>query len=1004
MKKNLLGFILLLISFIQSNAQAGNVIGSVVSSVTKDPIAMASITVKGTQVGTTTDAQGNFSISVKTTNAVLVISSMGFEAQEVFLNGQVRVSVSLTPTSQVLSEVIVTGYGDRRRSNFTGSAVTIGSDKIANKPFTSVDQALQGNVAGLQLSASSGIPGSFQNIRIRGASSITAGNEPLFVIDGVPVVNGTNQQESAYGNLGILASLSSSDIESISVLKDASATALYGARGANGVIVITTKRGKSGKQIVSLSTNFGSVGRAVAGPRMLTASQHAELYYESRVNAGQATSIDQAKALFPLPWDGLTSTNWQKVAANESAKTFSVDVSVRGGNLKSKYYGSIGHMKQDGINHGVDYKRTTAKLNFETDFSDKIKFSNSSLGSYVYQSGQYEGASWFGSPEAAGLYLKPYDPVYNGNGSYNINLNSSYYHPLYQADNTIHDRKQIRAFNSTSLSIDVSKNLRFTSTLGLDYLNTEELNYDDRIHGDGAAVGGFSFMYNSRNFNYDWKNMLDYNLQINDDHSTAFKVVYEAQKNNFNGLAAGGNNIAANGLYYPSSVANVTYHAGYMSDWAINSVLGLVNYSFRNKINLDGTIRREGSSRFAPGKRWGTFYSVGASYDLMRDAFMKNVGDWLNVARVRASYGKTGNSAIGLNQYQAFLGYGNSYNNTAGSAPSQLGNETLSWENNKTWNMGIDVGFFKRINATFEYFHRRTYDLLLLVPLTQTSGFANQTQNIGEMINKGWEANVKADIIQGSGFQWNISLNLTSVNNKVKRLPKTSTGQEIGITGTWQTTATGYSLNSWFVPTWAGVDPANGAPLWYKSGHSGETTSLYAQAARTIQGNSAPTFFGGLNNSFEYKGVYLNTSLYYAGGHNIYDRFAFHLRSDGRFNYTLSNGYADLLNRWQKPGDIVVNPRNVYNNPSNSHQQSTRHLYDGDFLRLRDVTLGYNLPKAIVSKAKISSANIYIKGNNLWTWTKAKNLPFDPETRPDGLLTLVAQPIKTFVVGLDITF
>jgi TonB-dependent starch-binding outer membrane protein SusC len=1003
MKRAAILLSLFFLTFYNLHAQRA-ITGRVISSSSSESLANVTVAVKGSSIGTTTDAQGNFSLSVPQGSSTLVFTSIGFESQEVSLGGRSSIVVSLLTTSEAMAEVVVTGYGDRRRTTFTGSAVTVGADKIENKPFASVDQALQGNVAGLQLTASSGVPGSFQNIRIRGVSSISAGNQPLFVIDGVPVVSGTNQQESAYGNLGILSSLSNNDIESISVLKDASATALYGARGANGVIVITTKRGKLGAPVVALSLNTGKVENARKGPKMLDAFQFAELYYESRVNSGQASSIADAQLRFPLPWDGKNNTNWQDVATNNNAKTQGVDLSVRGGNERSRYFGSIGYLAQDGVNVGVGFKRTTGKLNYETQISDRLKFNSSILGSFVDQQGQYEAASWFGSPNAQGLYLKPIDPVYSADGTYNLKLNSSYYHPLYNAENTIRSRKQIRAFNASSLSFAIAKNLTFTSSMGLDFLITEELNYDDRKHGDGALVGGFSFMYNNRNFNWDWKNMIDYNWRINDDHKTAFKIVYEAQKNDFNGLATGGNNIAADGLFYPSSVGTVTYYSGFNTDWAINSVLGLMNYSFKNKFNLDATLRREGSSRFAPGRRWGTFYSIGGSYNLIEENFMSKASAWLNAARLRVSYGKTGNSAIGLNEYQAFLGYSGVYNNTAGIVPSQLGNEMLSWENNKTWNMGLDFGFFNRISGSVEYFRRHTYDLLLSVPLTQTSGFSSQSQNIGEMLNRGIEATVNADVFKGKAFRWNLGFNITSVKNEVTNLPKNTSGQEIGITTTWQTVTTGQPVNSWFMPTWAGVNPANGAPTWYKSGNSGEVTSVYAQAARALNGGSVPTLFGGINNNFEYKGVFFNSSFYYAGGHNIYDRFGIHLRSDGRFNFTLSNGYASLMNRWQKPGDIAENPKNVYLNPSNSQQISSRNLYKGDFIRLRDVTLGYKLPAKMLSKAGMSSANVYVRGNNLWTWTAADNLPFDPETRGDGVLSLIAQPQKTIVVGLNVNF
>ncbi len=1002
MKKIFLAtYLILCVGFVNVFGQK-KVSGNVTAVNTNEIVANASVLVKGSTNGTTTDAKGNFDLDNVSTNDVIVVSAVGYQSLSIPVGKNVFFDIKLLSESQALNEVVVTGYGIRKKSTYTGAATIVGSDKLQDKPFASVDQALQGNVPGLQLSATSGIPGSFQNIRIRGVSSITAGNEPLFVIDGVPVVNGTNQQETVYGNLGILSSLNSDDIESISVLKDATATALYGARGANGVIVVTTKQGKRGKPVISLSGNYGSVRKASPGPKMLNASQYAELYYESRVNAGQAATIDEAKTKFPLAWDGVTSTDWQDVATNHDAKTQSADLSIRGGNEKSRYFASIGLMDQDGANVGVYFKRTTGKLNYETEITDKLKLTSSILGSYINQSGQYEGASWFGSPDAEGLYLKPFDPVYNDDGSYNLKLHSSYYHPLYQADNTVHSRKQTRMLGSVGIAYEIIKNLKFTSNIGLDYLNTNELNYDDRHYGDGQYVNGYSFQYNTQNFNYDWKNMLDYNLNINSSNNLALKLVYEAQKDNYSDLSTGGNDIAADGLIYPSSVSTITYWSGFTGDWAINSIVGMANYSFKNKFFLDGTIRREGNSRFAPGNRWGTFYSIGASYDLMKENFMANT-KWLNSLKIRTSYGKTGNSNIGLNAYQAFLGYSASYNSIAGIVPSQYGNNALTWENNNTYNIGVDFNLLGRINGTVDYFQRKTYDLLLDVPLTPTSGFSSQTQNAGKMENKGIEASLGVDIIQTKSIKWNISANFTSVHNKVTELPHNSEGDEIGITNTWKTVTEGEPVYSWYLTTWAGVNPENGAPLWYKAGKSGETTSNFNEAARSIQGSPSPTYYGSINTNLEFKGVYVNASVYYSGGNHILDRFAYHLRSDGRFNYTLSNGYADLLNRWQKPGDIAENPKNVYLNSSNSFQFSTRNLYKGDFMRLRDVTIGYKLPAGVLKTLHVSAANIYLRGNNIWTQA-AKGLPFDPETDASGLLSLIAQPIKTYVAGINFSF
>ena len=711
--------------------------GKVTSAENDETLPAVNVVVKGTTIGAVTDMDGNYNIIVTGENATLVFSSIGYITEEETVGGRTTIDVVMTPDLQQLSEIVVTGYGERSKEAFTGAVSTIGADKIENKPFTSVDQVLQGNVAGLQLSATSGTPGSFQNIRIRGISSITAINEPLFVIDGIPVITGENDNSTATGGLSILSSLNNNDVESITVLKDASATALYGARGANGVIIITTKKGKSGKPVISFSAQAGTINRAVPAPKMLNAAQWNELYYESRVNAEDAATIDEAKQLFPSGWDGETDTNWGDVVRNEDAKTQNYDLSVRGGNDKSNYYASLGYSMQDGINIGSDFERYSGKFNYGNAITDKIMLTTATSASYVYQKGQLEGFFYFGNPDASVIFSQPIDPAYNEDGTPNLDLSNSYFNPIYIANNNIWSRKQTRIFNSTSLEYNILEALKFTSTLGLEYINTEELYYDNRHYGDGVASNGYSSAFANRIFNWDWKNMIDYKWRINEDHNVDFKLVYEAQKYQYHTVGSGGYDIAADGLYYPESVGTPDFAQGLITDWAINSVLGVVNYNFKGKMYLDGTFRREGNSRFAPGNRWGSFYSLGASWIFSDEAFMQGASDWLNTSKLRVSYGKTGNAGININSYQAFLNYSGVYNGNAAVSPSQLGNSELTWENSKAWNIGLDFGLLDRITGTVEYFHRKTYDLLLDVPLSNTTGFSSQTQNLGEMVNRG---------------------------------------------------------------------------------------------------------------------------------------------------------------------------------------------------------------------------------------------------------------------------
>ncbi len=1006
-----LAFLLALVANQTLSAQNGTVTGKVTASSDGAALPGVNVVIRGSNTGTTTDANGNYAIAA-TSEATLVFSFIGLVTQEVAVGNRTTIDVRMESDVQALAEVVITGYGERDASSFTGSVSTVGADLIENKPFATVDQALQGNVAGLQLSANSGTPGSVQNIRIRGISSITADNEPLYVIDGVPVVSGNVGQDpvntTGSSALSVLASINNNDIESVTVLKDASATALYGARGANGVIIITTKRGKAGKPVISFSGQSGVVSRAIEGPQMLNAAQWNELYREAIAN-----SPNPPPPASQLTWDGVTDTDWREVVRNKDAMSHNYNLSVRGGNDKSNYYTSLGYFQQDGVNVGADYERITGKLNYGSAISNKITLNTATSASYVKQNGQLEGSAYFGNPDAVYLFTLPIDRALNEDGTPNItNLSTSSFNPLYLAANNINRRNQTRLFNSTSLEFNILDNLKFTSTIGLDYLLNEELYYNNRVHGDAVksdvnlSENGSSYAYNNRNFNWDWKNMLDYSLPLGNNHKLDFKLVYEAQKNQLNSLATGGYGFAADGLFYPSSAGTSDLYSGYVEDWKINSVMGMVSYTLRGNIFVDGTLRREGNSRFAPGKRWGTFYSVGTSWLLSEEQFMQPLNGWLTSAKLRASYGETGNAGVGLNEYQALLSYSGitnsstgTYNSNPGASPSQFGNSNLTWEKNQSWNVGLDFGVFNRVTGTVEYFRRRTYDLLLDVPLSYTTGFSSQTQNVGEMVNKGWEVSLNSDILKAA-FKWNLGFNFTSVKNEVTKLPQSAAGEEIGITSATRDVTVGQPVYAWYLQTWAGVNPETGAPLWYREGTNGETTSTYAQAGRAYHGSPAPTFFGGVNNRLEFKGICLTANLYYSAGNYLYDSWGGYTMSDGRFNFNVSNGYASLYNRWQQPGDISENPKNVLGNTSLSASNSTRRLYNGDFLRLRDLTLGYNLPTALVSRIGLSGVNLYLKGNNIWTYVFDDKLEFDPEVKPDGFLDLNAPPLKSYAVGL----
>jgi hypothetical protein len=437
----------------------------------------------------------------------------------------------------------------------------------------------------------------------------------------------------------------------------------------------------------------------------------------------------------------------------------------------------------------------------------------------------------------------------------------------------------------------------------------------------------------------------------------------------------------------------------------ITSYMALVNYTFKGNIFLDGTIRREGSSRFGEDNRWGTFYSLGGSWVFSDESFMAGTSSWLNTSKIRASYGITGNAGVGINSYQSLLSYSSSYNDNPGAFPSNPGNAALTWEKAATLNFGLDFGIFNRVTGSFEYFIRKNTDLLLDVPLSYTTGFSTQTQNVGAMENKGWELTLSADVIKMDNFKWNLGGNITQVKNKVTELPVDGNGDEIGISGSTTKVTVGEPVYSYFLRTWAGVDPATGQPLWYVDDTETATTSVYADAEQVLQGrNSIPTFYGSINTRFDFYGVYVGASMYYSTGNNVYDSWAYYTQSDGRFTYGVATGYARQYDRWQQPGDIAPNPQNIWGNTSSSNSNSTRRMYDGTFMRLRDVTVGYDFPKTLVEKAKLTGVNIYVRGTNMWTKTKDPLLEFDPEVRADGSLAINAPPLKSLVFGLKVNF
>lgn len=1014
----LLIFSIVLIAVQVSNAQVRSISGTVTSTEDNSPIPGVSVVVKGTTIGTTTNADGKFQLQVPQDATTLTFSFVGMKSVEAPITGS-ALNIVMEPDYIGVEEVMVLGYVTRGKNEITGSTVQVKGETLSDVPVTSVDQALQGKVAGLQIATSSGTPGSVQDIRIRGVGSITAGNEPLFVIDGVPVVNSDFSGSTAQSTLSALSSINSSDIESITVLKDASATSAYGARGSNGVIVITTKKGKTGQTRFMVNSTVGFQNDATDGLLPLTGAQRAELLQEAAFNTyGAKYGFDEAGAYDFIAenladdlryWkEDLNSKegNWGELVKNKNALVQNYDISASGGDAVSSFYASLGYNQTEATVIGGKFKRLTGKLNYNRNFSDKVKFSTNITASNTIQDAYLEQSAYFANPHLTRYFMSPWEQPYMADGkTLNTNLNTSVFNTLYTIANDISQNDLTRGIVNSFIEWEIIKNLKAKTLFGIDYNLAAFHDYRNRIHGDSQGEGGSAEQSTIRNFNWVNQTSLDYSLQV-DDHSISFKALMEYQKNKYDYLYSYGEKFPADGLVYIAS-AGANYDASStFSDWYNVSYLGMVNYKYSEKYIADFTFRREGSSRFAPGKRFGSFWSVGAAWNISKEDFMSNM-TFIDNLRLRGSYGVSGNSAIGINEYQALLSYDANYADNGAIYPSQFGNADLTWEKNKNYDIGIDFAILKqRISGSVAYFNKETYDLLQNVPLSRTTGHTSIRMNVGTMVNKGVEATVDFAVVRSKDFNVNISANVATVKNEITELAKDAAGNDINIETTTQKVQVGHPVYGWFMREWAGVDPQTGSAMWYlDSTKTTTTTNYYDPAIKKVwNGASAlPTVTGGLNLHVDYKGVFVDVNMYYAGGHKVYEDWSFYTHHSGIYTTLYYNGVQTMMDRWQKPGDVTDVPKVIYGT-NNDSRQSTRFLYDGDYARVKDLVLGYNLPASVYEAIGFDGITISARGTNLFTWVKDDRLQYDPEVRADGFTRLTTPPVKSIIFGINLKF
>ncbi len=981
-----------------------------------DPVSNATILIKGFKTGTSTAADGTFSLSVPASAKTLVVSSLNFNTQEIIVGAKSVLSISLQSSSQNLDEVVVVGYGTQKKKNLTASVANIPGASIENKPFAGVDAMLQGAAPGLQATSATGQPGAVTAVRIRGIGSFSyGGSNPLYVVDGVQINSGDlsngngTQGFSINPSTNVLATMNSDDIENITVLKDAAAISIYGSRGANGVIIITTKSGKAGKTVFKFDTEVGTnnVILPPAAGMPLRANDWFTMLKEGLTNANASTATITT-TMNNYGYGNGVDVDWFGLITKPGTQQ-QYNMTASGGDAKTKFFMSGGYFKQQGTTLGADLSRLTGNIKVTHNATSKLSLTTKiSLGNVIQNSvlasdGPGGGGGYFGNPAYVAMVLRPTQNPFNSDGTYNISSNNlgfpAHYNPLYVAAN---DKRWLKAFNgiaNETAEYKILKDLKFTSNLGLQYNVNEEYQYNNPFHGDGSGVTGEGISIYTRNFLWDWINQFDYHYDINKDKKfyVDLKAGYEAIKNNrYQQIGDVTGFPPKVDLVYSTNGATSTNGKASAQDYSFQGYFSNANFSYQDRYTLYGSFRRDASSRFGINNPWGNFWSVGGAWNIMNESFFKIKA--ISNLKLHASYGTSGNAEIGNYNWRPTYGYGANYNGIAGGTFNNIGNVDLTWEKNKQFDFGVDLGVLKnRINVTFEWYKRTTDGSLINQQISRTTGFSSFINNAANLENKGIELSLNVIPIQTKNFSWELRFNYSHNKNAVTSLPAGDF-----LNGSYMLRV-GQDFYSFYTRGWAGVNSADGTPLWYTDSTRSATTGTFGAAKQFIVGKSAsPKSFGSLSNTFTYKGFTLSFDFYYNYG-NWYLENYYRFFMDG-FSPTRGK-YSYVLNRWQKPGDVTDVPKYVYGSTNNSYTGSDRLLFKGDYVRLRNLQLGYRLTdKSVLDKFHLSALYFYVRGTNLFTKTYSDKLLSDPEQGILGVNNQQVLPNKSMTVGLNLTF
>ena len=1056
-----LTFLLTFLLFVAFQASAQmQISGKVTNAETGEPIPGASIVVKSqTTIGTTTDMDGNYTLSGIPSDAeTLVFSFVGMQEKEIAINGRSTINVELAPSVQEMDEVIVTAYGTSKKSSFTGSADNIDNEEIENRNISTLSKGLEGSVPGLQVANSSGQPGEDAQIRIRGFGSINASSDPLYVVDGVPFD-------------GDLNSINPADIESMSVLKDATATSLYGARGANGVIMITTKSGE-GETEIRYNYKEGVSARAYPEYNQVNSEEFVELQWEAYRNAIynnpsidvtlQEANVAAAQGApdlgiesnimnnlgnynpFDVPMDQVIDPSTGKVnpdanlqwGNNWQDEMFRIgnrsehNVSVSGAKEGTEYYMSLGYLNEDGIVKNSGFERFTARINVDSEIKEWLKGGFKLSGATADQAVFLAEGTYTVNPFYYTRFMGPIYPVYERDANGNIVRDDQGNKVLdYGAHGDDPDRPRQRPYAANSnilgqtsldnrsnktdnvgsrfyIQIDFLEDFNFETNFSTDYRNVHGIEHQNALHGDAASFNGRTEKYHSRNISMNLNQLLTYDKDFG-KHSVNVLAGHEAYKKNYNYLTATRTGFPFGGLEELATATNMEASNSYRDEYRIESYLSRVKYNYDSRYYFSGSYRRDGSSRFHEDARWGNFWSIGGSWRVSQEAFLAGF-DWIQDFKFKASYGEQGNDRLLDNfnnpiyyGYQSFYEIRNNYS-YSGFTIASLANKSLQWEVSSNFNTGIEFRLFDRLYGEVNYFEKGSDELLFDYPLPQSTGLAFVKDNVGAMINKGIETRVGYDPIRTENLRWNVEVSVTSFENEITELP-----QEEIVTGS-KKYKKGKSIYEYWIREYAGVDPQTGDALYYtdvlnEEGEptgNREITSDYTKADRYYVGSAIPDLTGSFSSSVSYKGINFSFLLTYGVGGKMLDYAYMRMMHAGDYG---THMHENIKDRWQEPGDVTGVPR-LENGYDFANQRSDRFLIDKSYLNIKNVRLGYTLPKSLLSNLGIGvkSLRIFAQGDNLYLFSKLQGM--NPQESFSGVTDYQYTPSKTISFGANVKF